>query len=62
MKQFDFGYLIPDPKRPGPKYYSECKRFNWTDKLIENHQKHIAKINGEDVYAIEYTADELALM
>ena len=62
MEEFGFSEKIPDPKRPGPKYYSECKKFNWIDTLIEKHKKHLTLSNGEDVYAIEYTQEELAIM
>ena len=30
-------YLLENPNRPGPDYYSECKKFNWATKLVENH-------------------------
>ena len=38
MVEYGFGYLLIDPKRPGPDYYSECKKFNWATTLIENHK------------------------
>ena len=62
MMKHGFSNKIPDPKRPGPKYYSECKQFSWVDTLIEKHKSHLTASNGEDVYAITYTAEELAIM
>ena len=62
MMEFGFSNLIPDPKRPGPDYYSECKQFNWVDTLIDKHKSHLKATNGEDVYTITYTAEELAIM
>ena len=34
MEEYGFGYLIKDPKRPGPDYYSECNKFNWAASLV----------------------------
>ena len=62
MMEFGFSDKIPDPKRPGPLYYSECKQFSWVDTLIQKHKSHLTASNGEDVYKIEYTAEELAIM
>ena len=62
MMEFGFSDKIPDPKRPGPDYYSECKQFNWVDTLIDKHKSHLTATNGEDVYQQEYTPEELAIM
>ena len=62
MIKFGFSDRIPDPKRPGPDYYSECIKFHWVDALVEKHKKHLKSSNGENVYEIEYTPEELAIM
>ena len=62
MIEYNFGYVIPDPKRPGPDYYQDCEKFNWASKLIESHKEHISSTNQEDVYKIEYTPEEIAIM
>ena len=62
MIKHGFEYMIPNPKRPSPDYYKDCKRFNWADKLIASHKKHIEDGNHEDVYKIEYTPEELAIL
>ena len=62
MMTFGFSDKIPDPKRPGPDYYSDCIKFHWADALVEKHKKHLVASNGENVYEIEYTPEELAIM
>ena len=62
MLKFGFADKIPDPKRPGLDYYSDCIKFNWVDALVEKHKKHIKLSDGEDVYAVEYTPEELEIM
>ena len=51
MLEFGYGYLIPDPNRPGPDYYKDCKKYDWIESLTNNHKAHIKLNNGEDVYA-----------
>ena len=62
MEEYGFGDVIPDPKRPGPDYYKDCVKFNWATKLIESHKKHIEYSGKYDVYKIEFTAEELAII
>ena len=62
MVEYGFAYVIPDPNRPGPDYYKDCNEFNWASSLIKSHQKHIQENGKEDVYKIEYTPEELALI
>ena len=62
MIEFNYGYLIPDPLRPGPDYYKNCKKFDWVEKLKKSHSNYIKLNNGEDVYAYKYTKEELAII
>jgi len=32
--------LLKSP-RPGPDYYSECKRFSWIKKIRNAHRSHL---------------------
>ena len=50
MLKYGYGYMIPDPLRPGPDYYKDCKKFNWVEKLKTSHASYIKLSNGEDVY------------
>ena len=38
MTEFGYADMISDPNRPGPDYYSDCKKFNWIDALRKNHK------------------------
>ena len=62
MISHGYGYLITNPKRPSPYYYNDCKRYNWADDLIKSHKKHLKLTNGENVYDVEYTPEELEYM
>ena len=35
--------VLKDPNWPGPKYYSECKKFSWKEVLVKNHQAYYVK-------------------
>ena len=37
--EFGYAHVIPDPNRPGPDYYSECKKYNWVDELVKKHEE-----------------------
>ena len=39
LREFDYGHVVPDPKRPGPDYYSECEKFNWVEALVKKHKE-----------------------
>ena len=39
LVEFGYAHVIPDPNRPGPDYYSECKKYNWVDELVKKHEE-----------------------
>ena len=42
LTEYDYGYIIEDPNRPGPNYYDDCKQFKWIDHLIIKHKFHLS--------------------
>ena len=54
--EYNMGDKIPDPNRPGPNYYDNCKKFNWVDALVKKHKNEV----GRKFY--ETSEEELALI
>ena len=55
--------LIADPKRPGPNYYDDCKKFNWVDVLVQNHKSELLEKGlNTDIYNNDFSQDELMLL
>lgn len=49
---------LENPDRPGPDYYSECKKFSWVDQLIEKHKKQVKESGGKYSDFLELTKEE----
>ena len=50
-------YLV-NANKPGPNYYSECKKYDWIEELIVSHKKHIEVSGTINVYGVSLDEEE----
>ena len=58
MAEHNMLYLLENKNRPGPKYYDDCKKFNWGTAMLISHQKYIGE-KGENYDNYALTKEDL---